>query len=34
MEKLKDEELYQIEGGNFADFCGGLLFGLVVMFGL
>lgn len=34
MEKLKDEEMYEIEGGSLEDFCGGMLFGLVVMLGL
>jgi hypothetical protein len=34
MERLKDEELYEIEGGSLADFGAGLIFGLFVMFGL
>ena len=31
MERIKDEELYKIEGGSLADFGEGLLFGLVVL---
>lgn len=30
MERIKDEELYKIEGGSLEDFVGGLLYGLVV----
>jgi hypothetical protein len=31
MERIKDEELYKIEGGSLEDFVGGLLYGLVVL---
>ena len=34
MERIKDEELYKIEGGSLDDFVGGLLFGLVVLLGM
>ena len=34
MERLKDEELYKIEGGSIEDFFAGLLFGFVVTLGM
>jgi hypothetical protein len=30
MEKLKDEELFEIEGGDWGDFFAGLLYGAIV----
>jgi hypothetical protein len=34
MERLKDEELYEIDGGSFADFLVGLGYGLVILCGM